>query len=681
MNEFASLHNHSQYSLLDGLSKGWQMAARSRQLGLKACALTDHGTLAGSVSFLTAMKNACKHCGYQPNQHFDGGKGSCSLHGVVCPGYEKEPMKPILGCEFYVSGRDASDKDKDNKTSHLCVLAKNLQGWKNLVQASSASNSPDYFYRNPRLDLERLGGFAKGEWVAFSGHPGSELANAFFHDLKAGYGARTYDEAKAQTKPWGDLKRELVAIARKYEGLFGKGNFFIEKQRIDACNMPAAEVIYRGLAWLAKETGIPEVATGDAHYPAREDAEDQRILLCSAVDTTLVEAERKLTYGEDFGLSGFFRSSRFHIPSVKEMADLHTPQELASTIAIAEMCESYDITSKPQLPQFVCPNGLSTDDYLKKLCVEGWRKKVEPVLKADPSKKQAYADRVRMELGVLQEAGLAPYFLIVHDICHHSQTVLGCKPSKGRGSAAGCLITHLLNIADCDPIKHDLLFERFYNAGRNDVKSGRVSLPDIDMDFPISLRGKVIECIRTKYGDAHVAQMATFGRMQGRDAIKSVLRAHEWGSFDERQAITAFIPDESAIADELQEMREETGEASIIKWALENDAASLKQWCELKEDGTLDGPLARYFAQAMRLEGTKKTQGKHAAGIVIFPEPLADHFPMLYDKSTGRSVVGYEMVDVEAAGGVKLDCLGVAGLDKVMGTVRTIASLEVGVAV
>lgn len=634
--------------------------------------------MAGSVSFLKAMKAACKTCGYQPNQHADGGKGKCTLHGVECPGYESAAMKPILGCEFYVSEKDATIKDPTNdKPHHLCVLAKNLQGWKNLIWASSASNHPDYFYRKPRLDLERLGSHAGGNWIAFSGHPGSQLANKLFANPKLAYGAKTYDEAKSYIKDWKNLKGELVALARQHEDLFGKGNFFLERQLIDVQNMPAAAVVGNAMQWLSKETGIPMVATPDAHYPSRAEAEDQRVLLCSAVDTTLNEAERRLEIGEDFGLSGFFRSNRYYIPDVNEMMAIHDNQELSNSVLIAEMCETYDITNKPMLPSFGCPDGKTSNDYLKELCREGWGRKVAKLVAENKDLRNTYGDRVKRELGVLTEADLSDYFLIVWDICRYAQVELNCKPSKGRGSAAGCLVSHLLNIADCDPIKYDLLFERFYNAGRN--APGRIALPDIDMDFPITLRPKIVEYIRRKYGEDNVAQMATFGRMQGRDAMTCVLRAHEWGSFEERKLITSHIPDESSIADELQEMREETGEASIIRWALENEAEALKEHCVLKEDGTLDGPLARYFAQAMRLEGTKKSQGKHAAGVVLSNTILSDTFPMLYDKSTGLRVVGMEMADVEALGGVKLDVLGVATYDKCMATVNCIRTGRVGI--
>lgn len=230
-------------------------------------------------------------------------------------------------------------------------------------------------------------------------------------------------------------------------------------------------------------------------------------------------------------------------------------------------------------------------------------------------------------------------------------------------SAAGCLVSYLIGITNVDPIKYDLLFERFYNAGRN--TADRVALPDIDVDFEARYRQDVIQYLRDKYGADKVCQMSTFSRMQGRAAMKDVLRAHSRCSEEEANRITEFIPDESEISDQLQEMREETGEASIIRWALEHNGDKLKDWCYLDEAGELQGPLALDFAQAIRLEGTKRNMGKHASGVIISSEPLAEICPMLTDKSTGHAVIGVDMTDAEKMGFVKFDILGLQSLDKI----------------
>jgi DNA polymerase-3 subunit alpha len=663
--EYFPLHCHTDGSLLDGLSKPWQVAARVRQLGLGGCAMTDHGCLTSCVDFLKAMAEACKNCGHPKNRHADGGKGKCNLRDCPgCPGYEKAPLKPILGLEFYLCAQDAARREPDNRPlSHLCVLAKDIDGWRQLVKASSESNRPEFYYYKPRLDLDRLGSFAQGKMVAFSGHMGSDLANVCFGDPKSAYRAATYEEARAAAKPWPDLKKDVLALAGKYRELFGKDNFFLEIQLIDQQNLPAATIVAKTLRWVAKQTGIPTVATADSHYPAKEDAVDQRVLLCAATDMTMAQAQRKLKMGEDVQLGGFFRSNQYHIPSVEDMVKLHTPEELAGTMRVAEMCSLYSISSPPRMPKFDCPDGVPQEGFVRDLIEKGWTRKVAG--KVDEAQHATYRQRIETEMGVLTKNELVPYFLIVWDICRYAQEELGCKAAKGRGSAAGSLVAHLLNITNCDPLKYDLLFERFYNDGRN--APGRVSMPDIDMDFPIAKREPIKAYVRKKYGEEHVCEMATFGRMQGRGALTDVLRAWEWGTHEQRKEITANIPDESEIADLLQEMREETGEASIIQWALENNGDALKEWCVLNEDGTLDGELRQYFAQAIRLEGTKRSQSKHAAGIIISTEPLADIVPMSYDKGTGRMNAALDMKALEDMGALKMDCLGVAAYDKCRG--------------
>lgn len=661
MKNWVPLHCHSHYSLLDGSSKPAQIAERCTELGYTACALTDHGNIAGSVSFMKAMKGVCK-CGQLDSLH-ENKTGKCRLNNG-CMEFRKSPIKPILGCEFYLCADDPSIKNVTNAThAHLCVLAKNLNGWRNLIQSVSYANNPDFFYRKPRLSLEKLSPFAaNGNLIAFSGHIGSELANIIFIDPKAAYSAKTYEEAKALVRT--DWEKRTTALAGKYVEIFGKQNFFIEIQLIDAKNIPAAEIIAKILRHIAKKNGWNCLATADSHYPSKEDAGDQRVLLCSSMETTLREIREKAERNEEVGLGGFFRSNNYHIPSLTELETLHTDEELSNSLAIAEMCEDYKVTGEPALPTFACPGGMAPDDYLREMCIQGWNTTIKPGLTKD--KHKIYGDRIKMELGVFKDAGLASYFLIVQDYCNYARSK-GWLLSPGRGSGAGCMVSALVGITDkiVDPIEYGLLFERFYNAGRN--APGRVSLPDIDCDFPIKHREEMIQYIRERHGVDRVAQMVTFSRMQGRGAMKDVLRAHEACSFDEMNRITEFIPDEAEISDELQLMREETGEASIIKWALENNGEKLKQWAFLTEEGTLDGPYAKLFEQAIRLEGTKRGQGKHAAGVVISATPLAEVCPMIYDKSSGLMIAGMEMGDLEAMGHVKFDILGVAVLDKIMG--------------
>jgi DNA polymerase-3 subunit alpha len=660
------LHCHSHYSLLDGLSKATQIAERCVKLGYKSCAVTDHGNIAGTIDFTKALKDVC-NCGHQKAIHDSGKK--CRRKNCSCGEFKKAGLKPILGSELYLCAKDATVKEVSNRDcSHLVVLAKNSAGWKSLVKLTSFANLPEHiYYKRPRLSLDKLSQFTGGNLIAFSGHMGSDLANVIFGDnAKLAYKAKTYDEAKALVRD--DWYEATAALAGKYQDIFGKENFFIEIQLIDQKNLPASIVVAKILRYVAKKLGILVVATADSHYPDKEDASDQRILLCSQFETTLGIVQKKIDSEDgDVGLGGFFKSNNYHIPSLEEMTVLHTEEELQCSMTIAEMCESYDILGKPKIPTFDCPAGLSPDEYFRQLCIQGWKNKIASVIPKENQK--AYADRVKHELEVIKNAGLASYFLIVQDFCNWGRNQ-GWLLGPGRGSGAGCLVSDLVGITSVDPLEYALIFERFYNAGRN--TADRISLPDIDTDVPIMKRAAYIEYIQKKYGKDRVAQMITFSRMQGRGAVKDVFRAHEACDYDTMNRITEHIPDEAEIADELQSMKEANGEASIIQWALENNADGLREWCFLNKQGELEGPFAKLFAQAIRLEGTKRSSGKHAAGVVISAEPLADLCPMVYDKSNDELMVGWEMGAAEGAGLVKFDILGVAVLDKIMGVQQLI---------
>jgi DNA polymerase-3 subunit alpha len=658
---WAPLHAHSHYSLLDGLSKPTQMAERCVKLGYEACALSDHGSVSGSISFVKACQSVCA-CSHQKAIH-DSGK-RCQMKGCNCEAYNRYSLKPILGCEFYLSGQCPTIKDGSNrKLSHLVVLAKNKQGWYSLVQAVSAANRPEHvYYKKPRLKLEQLAAFSKGNFIAFSGHPGSDLANVMFTDLKGAYNAQTYEEARSYVRS--DWKEAILKLAGHYQELFGKGNFWLESQRIDQHHIPAADVVARTLAWVSKKLDIPIVATPDAHYPTRQDAVDQRIELCSQFKTTLSAVQGQIARNEDATLAAFFKSNSYHIPSVDEIAALHTAQEMQGALDIAEQCEFYDVLRNPIMPVYDCPQGAKPDDYLTELCKMGWQKKVSG--KVPNARLQEYKDRLDYELGVIKGASLSSYFLIVQDYVRYAKDVLRCLVGPGRGSGAGCLVSHLVNITDIDPIEHGLIFERFYNAGRN--TKDRISMPDIDSDFPKFKREKVVKYVEGKYLPEHVAHMVTFGRMQGKAALKEVFRINGKLTHDERNEMCKYIPSDAAISDDLQEMREEEGEASIIKWALRYEAKGLSPWCTLKEDGTTEGEFSTLFDQAIRLEGTKKSQGKHASGIVISPVVLSEVCPMIYDSKTNSVVAGFEMNDMEAIGITKFDILGLSLLDKLEGT-------------
>lgn len=463
--KYVPIHVHSFDSTLDGLSSPVAIARRTVKIGATACALTDHAVVSGVPGFFKAMADACGTCGNPKVSHQDG-KGKCKIRGETCPEYTKSKLKAIAGCEFNVPSQDASVKNAGNRSyAHLCVLAKNARGWKNLIGAVSESNKPTNFYYKPRLHLDKLAEFADKEWVVFSGHVGSTLANFIFVDYKLAYRAKTYDDAKSYVKNWDTLQKTLVAECLRYQSLFGEENFFLEIQLLDADNIPAAKVIANILRWVSKQTGIPCICTPDAHYATREDAPDQRILICSSLKTTLKKVADRAAAGEDVTLGGFFKSNNYHIPSQEEMRALHTDEEMANTLRIGDMIEPINLFGKSRIPKFDCPDGLAEAQYVRELCEAGWKALIEDEI---PSEFHAqYRDRLNDELDVFDENPiLHSYFLIVSDICRFSVEKLGSPLSEGRGSASGTLIGYLMRIHDSDPIEGDLSFARFFNSSR-----------------------------------------------------------------------------------------------------------------------------------------------------------------------------------------------------------------------
>lgn len=616
MKLYVPLHVHSHYSLLDGLSKPDQIAERCSNIGVSSCAITDHGTISGAVQFHQAMK--------------------------------KKNIKPILGCEIYLSHQDSHIKTKENSSlSHFILLAKNYTGWKTLIGIVSESNKENNFYHKPRLDLDKLAHLIDNNIIGFCGHLGSYLADLL-------------EESKE------DIVKAGTEFVSRMKSIFSD-NFYLETQLMDKEFSPKQMELTEHIRRIGKVTNTKVICTPDAHYCSKEDAIDQRILLCNNLKTTLVDINKKIINNENIPMECFFKSDNYYILSPEEIAEIHMEEEIINTNSLSDLCEYYDITHKPMLPPFSCPNNASPDEYLRQLCRNGWRDKIANNIPKDDQ--QIYVDRIKYELEILQGAGLSSYFLIVGDIVDMVRRS-GWLPGPGRGSAAGCLVSYLIGITSIDPIRYNLIFERFYNAGRNTAE--RISMPDIDVDVPIDKREQIIDYIKQKYGEGKVSQMITYNTMKGRGALKEVLRVYGNISFDEMNMITKNIPDEAKIADELQEMKEDTGEASIIGWALENNADKLREWCYIDDNNTLSGPLAKRFEQAIRLEGTKSNQSKHAAGIVISNENLSSVCPMIYDNKNKQLIAGMEMQDLESMGIIKFDILGVAMLDKVMGISQTL---------
>jgi DNA polymerase III alpha subunit len=702
---------------------------------------------------------------------------------------KKKNIKPIIGCEMYICEQNPTIKNNNNnKRHHLIVLAKNDQGIKDLMALVSESNRPDYFYRKPRIHLAGIAPFGKKNNLFFlSGCIAGKLPMSLFTDFKAaimaGRNGNTAGSRQYLKPDWKDVGK---AIIHKHIEIFGKDNYFLELQDE---GMGAQSVVVECLRELSKETGVPTVATIDAHYCRKEDAEDQRLLLFAQLHTTKEAQEYKIASGQD--VMDFFVSDEYYIPSYAEMREKFTEAELQTTLDIADQIQYSSLGHNPYLPRFTNDEstklGLNSDDYLRHLCVEGAKEKLTHL---SPPQKKIYWDRLQKEFIVIHEAGLADYFLIVWDACRFIDEKNGPR-GKGRGSGAGSLINYLTGITGIDPIKYGLYFERFYNMSRNipphfdvgqtdfmswmsenfellhtrdvdeerkfvskhlarrikrnkgtcyefvftdmmreevewidnknprmwmylydmikakpaknpsnshlayglgitivehdeldkdrkvKIHDGHISLPDIDTDIGVVFRSEVISYLKERWGEKYVAQMITFGRLQGKAALKEVFRAQpdtvkhlmkvkalkegkesndiSITPHDLCNEITKHIPDEATIADELRQAREEQGDDyGILQWAIHHveQVKNAYEWYK---------PL---FDQAMRIEGTKKSQSKHAAGVVIADRPIEELVPLVYDAKNKSRVVGLEMNSAEAMGSVKFDFLGVVALDK-----------------
>lgn len=625
---FIPLHVHSYYSLLDGLPSPEGIVDRAIELNMPAIAISDHGSISCVVQF---NKYATK-------------KG----------------VKPIFGVELYQSKLDPTIKNsKNRKPWHLIVLAKNAQGLKELFNLVSLTNSPEFFYYKPRIDLDNLKPFgASRNLICLSACIGGQLPSSLFSDFgqacKVSNLTNSVKEVeKYLSDDWESIGKNIIS---QFVQTFGEENYFLEVQQE---NMAIQEVITGCLRKLSQKTGVPTVATLDAHYLREEDANDHRILLYSQMKTSSEKIEELKKNGED--TMAFFHCDEFYIYDYERMREWATVDELEQTIKIADSIDTIEFKRKPCLPCI----GKNSDQVLYDHCIEGAKK----LLGHLPVKtKEKYWKRLQYELEVLKEAKLADYFLIVYDACKWVDANNGMR-GDGRGSGAGCLVNYLLDITKINPLQYNLIFERFYNQGRN--TKGHIALPDIDTDVNIHIRDKLIEYLKDKWGHDRVAQMVTFSRLQGRAVLKEVFKARkqdvisimqkngatgEINVFDISNDITKLIPHEAEIADDLQSIREETGNDryGVLQWSIDHVDAMKQHYEKFK-------PL---FDQAMRLEGVKKSQGKHAAGLVIANEPIKNLVPMVFDSKSKQQIVGVEMGDAEILNCVKFDFLGIAGLDK-----------------
>ena len=315
---------------MDGLSKATQIADRCSKLGFNSCAITDHGTISGCVQFYKTMKD--------------------------------RGIKPILGCELYISSQDSHIKTKDNsKLTHFIVLAKNKKGWDQLIKLVSESNKPENFYHKPRLSLDRLAPFLDGNLIGFCGHLGSTLADILMNEP-------------------GSIKENGANFISKMKDIFGSDNFFLEAQLMDKDNIPEQIELTSWIRELGKATDTKVICTPDAHYCERSDSVDQRILLCNNLKTTFIDINKKLLNHEDVPMGCFFKSDNYHILSPEEMKELHTEEEIENTNYIDSLIENYEILNNPSLPRFECPNNASPDEYLRELCRKGWKEKIANII-------------------------------------------------------------------------------------------------------------------------------------------------------------------------------------------------------------------------------------------------------------------------------------------------------------
>ncbi len=565
-NNFVHLHVHTQYSLLDGASRTNKLIDRAIELGMDSVAITDHGVMYGIIDFYKAAV--------------------------------KKGIKPILGCEVYISKGKYTEKDpnRDKSQYHLVLLAENLEGYLNLTKIVSEGFVNGFYYK-PRVDHSILRKYSKGI-IALS----SCLAGEVQQYINDG----NYEKAK-QT-------------ALIYEDIFDHNNFYLELQDH---GIREQKLINQQLLRLSREINIPLVATNDVHYINKEDSKFHDVLLCIQTGKTLDDEERMR-----------FPSSEFYLKSYEEMYSLFGSFDdaISNTVKIAERCNVELDFNTLHLPGFTAPEGMTNQEYLRKLCNDGLKSRYDNI-------NQELIDRLEYEIKTIENMGYVDYFLIVWDFIKYAKDN-GIMVGPGRGSAAGSLVSYTLGIIDIDPIKHGLIFERFLNPER-------ISMPDIDIDFCYERREEVIEYVTSKYGADKVAQIATFGTMAARGAIRDVGRAINM-PYGEVDFIAKQIP--MAIG-------------MTIDKALEVN----KKLNELYED---DDSVRELIDLAKAVEGLPRHTSTHAAGVVISKLPITEYVPLA--RNNDSIITQFTMTELEELGLLKMDFLGLRTLTVIRDAVRLI---------
>jgi len=595
--KFTHLHVHTHYSLLDGLAKIDDLLDRAKELGMDSIAITDHGVLYGAIEFFIKAK--------------------------------ERGIKPIIGCEMYLTAGDHTSKNNTNEDKtrfHLILLAKNEKGYKNLMKLISTAHLKGFYYK-PRIDKEVLRQHAEGLIGLSACAEGEVPATAISGNLE---------------------KAERLAL--EYQNIFGVGNFYLELQHHP--KFPNQEIANKALITISKKTGIPLVATNDVHYIHKDDTAIQDILLCIQTNKKVAETNRmNLT---DFEL---------YLKSPAEMAEsfADVPEAVANTQDIAAKCELEIKLGETQLPEFEVPPGFSATTYLHHLCEEGLVKRftqLNPRLSGAASGgfngvngeniTKTHRERMDYELEVINKTGFASYFLIVQDFVNWAKNQ-GIVVGPGRGSTAGSFVAYLIGITNIDPIKYDLLFERFLNPER-------ISMPDADIDFADDRRDEVLEYVRKKYGADHVAQIITFGTMAARAAIRDAGRALGL-PYEFCDKTAKLIPMFSSIED-----------------ALEN----VKEFKELYASGA---DAKKLIDSAKRLEGVARHASMHACGVVITKDPVTEYTPLQNITGKGEGTVtqyssSTKSSFVEKIGLLKMDFLGLKNLTIIQNTLRIVRKIK-----
>lgn len=592
--DFVHLHNHTFHSVLDGLTKIHDLVDKVKELGMEAAAVTDHGTMSGILDYYKTAKKA--------------------------------GIKPIIGIETYVATRSRFDRDpgKDKQRFHLTVLAMNNTGFHNLMKLSTRANLEGMYYK-PRIDHDLLEELNEG-LIVLSGCASGEIGVALKED--------DYDRARE--------------IAKWYKSIFGD-RYYLELQDHghpkSNTHWDVQAKINEGLIKLSKELGIEMVVTCDGHYLTHEYQDAHEILLCVGTGSYLSDEKRMSL--KDFEL---------HLTDPRDIIDHwgeEFPEVIRNTKKIADRCDVEIELGRILIPKYPLPDGENEHSYLLRLTYQGLLQRYngaskEEAEKLDPDEiipklSDEVRERAKMELGVMGNMGYEGYFLIVQDFINWGKSQ-GIVFGPGRGSAAGSIVAYALNITDLDPLKYGLLFERFLNPDR-------ISMPDIDVDIQDTRRDEVIEYCAKKYGEDHVSNIATFGKMFGRMAVRDVARVLE-------------VP--YAESDRLAKLVPPPNQGRHIPLSV-----SIKEDADLRNEYENNPTAKEVLDYAIQLEGTIRSHGVHACGVVIAPDTLANYIPLEMAQK-GVVATQFPMGEVEELGLLKMDFLGLSNLTIINNAMRII---------